>query len=505
MGANRRDQGNDWENPRCTGRSKELGHVPLVPYADERTALTGDRNASPYFESLNGDWHFKWAPKPASAPGDFFRQEFDVSAWEPVAVPGNWQMQGYGKPMYTNVQYPFPTGDLPRVPHDDNPVGSYRRDFTIPEGWAGREVFILFEGVDSAFHLWVNGWEVGYSQGSRLPAEFDITPYVRLGENTLAVRVYRWSDGSYLEDQDFWRLSGIYRDVYLWSAPPVHVRDFGIRTDLDDLPGPGAAGEAGELIAYLDRTDRIAELLEVISRRLQAIAWEDMSPVTRDALVRLGPLLSHERLAQILASHYTGALECEYSYTICGSGDVVIHVHVLPRGNLPPPPRVGLQMCLPGEHSAFSWYGRGPHETYSDRKSGARVSLYNGTVDDQYVLYITPQENGNKTDVRWVALTNGEGTGLLAVGIDLLSVSAHHFTAEDLTQATHTHELKRREDITLSLDYKQSGLGSVSCGPGVLPQYLLQPQEISYSVRLRPFSDRTASPMELGKQMIETQ
>jgi hypothetical protein len=189
--------------------------------------------------------------------------------------------------------------------------------------------------------------------------------------------------------------------------------------------------------------------------------------------------------------------ECDITYTVYGSGDVVIHTHMVSGGDLPPLPRVGLQMCLPGQYDNFTWYGRGPHETYADRKLGAEVGVYSGTVDEQYVPYITPQENGNKTDVRWVALTSESGVGLLVVGMPgehegsrLFNVSAHHFTTEDLAQARHTYELRRREDITLNLDDAQSGLGNASCGPGVLPHYLLEPREVRFSLRLRPFSQR---------------
>jgi beta-galactosidase len=1144
MLTNHRNQVNDWENPQVVGRNKEPGHVSLMPYADERSALVADRSASPWFRLLNGGWRFTWAPNPASAPHTFYEADFDDGAWDTIAVPSNWQLQGYDKPIYTNVQYPFPANDLPRVPQDDNPVGSYRRDFTIPSDWEGRQVFMLFEGVDSAFYLWINGEQVGYSEDSRLPAEFNITPYAHPGENTLAVQVYRWSDGSYLEDQDFWRLSGIYRDVCLWAAPAIHVRDFWIRTDLNDsyrdavlrarvkvrnyggqdvadhvveamlfdaggtpvfvepiaarfdaraggevtldlkqtvpapqkwsdegpylytlliilkdptgdvleiessrvgfrqvevkegqihvngmpilikgvnrhehdpdtghtvtvesmiqdirlmkqfninavrtchypddprwydlcdqyglyvldeanieshgvwdrltkdplwitpfmergirmverdknhpcvlawslgnesgygpnhaamagwlhdydptrpvhyhpagdaptvdmlapmypsvdqviamaqeegevrpivmceyahsmgnstgnlkeyweaveryprlqggfiwdwadqgirqttdegqewfayggdfgdepndgsfcinglvssdrephpamweykkvlepvavepldvtagqvritnkyrfsnlndlsiswelsadgqvlqagdLPGldihprcsemvtvpfnrpdveagteywltlsfalaqdtlwaqaghevawtqlqvpfevpdkPGldvsemprlqledteqeivvrgsdfslvlnkadgvitslqyagrelvregprlnlwraptdndastrseqrmatrwrAAGldrlhhqvervevdlvspqvarihvqarsappadaaaqarasegrrqlaeaarrlgasldedalralcsrlgvdydglaggsEADKvpgLVAHLDRVGRIPEFLEATYRWARG-AWEDVPQATREILLQLASL----PVEQLLVPDYRGGFECAYAYTIYGSGDVVMETHLVPAGKLPPLPRVGLQMRLPGEYNTLRWYGRGPHETYADRKLGAQIGVYDGTVDAQYVPYVTPQENGNKTDVRWAALTNEEGIGLLAAAMPLLNVSAHHFTTEDLTQATHTFELKRREDITVNLDYRQSGLGNASCGPGVLPQYVLEPQEMTYSVRLRPFSESVVSPMELSKQVI---
>ena len=1043
---------NDWENPQVVGRSKEPGHVPLVVYADGRQALAGDRSGSPYFSLLNGDWRFKWAPNPASAPEGFFREDFDTGAWDTIAVPGNWQLQGYGVPMYTNVQYPFPIGDLPRVPQDNNPVGSYRRDFTIPDNWNGRQIFVLFEGVDSAFTLWVNGREVGYSQGSRLPAEFNITPYVRPGENSLAVRVYRWSDGSYLEDQDHWRLSGIYRDVYLFAVPPVHVRDFWVGTEFDEayrdavlkvratvgnytdervggyvveatlfdaedravfaeplvgrveveggtevtleLERPVADPQkwsaeqpylytllvtlkdpAGDVLevegcrvgfrqvvikggqlhvngvpilikgvnrhehdpdrgkvvtvesmvedirlmkrsninavrtshypndprwydlcdqyglyvfdeanieshgvwdrltkdpewrtAFMERAIRMVERdknhpcvvvwslgnesgyglnhdaiadwihehdptrpvhyesaterrmyegpedapnIDIVSvmyptideivemahtpgetrplvmceyahsmgnstgnlkeyweaiekyerlqggfiwdwvdqgirqvtdggeewfayggdfgdepndgsfcinglvftdRQVQPALWEykkvlepvKVEPVDLFAgkvkivnryhfsdlgeldvswklaaddrvlqtgqlgrldtpagaseivavpfsvpklkpgveywltlsfvlahgtlwaeaghevawaqfkmpfdvpevsalsvadmpeleleesavhvvvrgpdfdlvfdknegvvaswqyegteLVKRGPVLNVwraptdndegalwsrqlgmewreaglDRLRHqvrevevsqlrpqavrisvrsfVCAPDCTDGFDCECVYAVYGSGDVLIQTDVVPSDKLPPLPRIGLQMCLPGVYSTFTWYGRGPHETYCDRKEGAQVGVYSGTVDDQYVPYVVPQENGNKTDVRWVALTNDSGIGLLAVayGADgdhgLLEVSAHHFTTEDLTTARHTYELKRREDITLNLDYQQSGLGGASCGPGTLPQYLIEPEEMHFSVRLRPFSRQTASPRALSKQVIE--
>ena len=223
---------NDWENLHMIGQNKEPAHNTLVPYESAESALKGDRLSSPYFILLNGQWKFNWVKKPADRPVDFYKENYDVSKWDTVAVPGNWQLQGYGIPIYSNITYPFPANP-PYIPHDNNPVGSYRRTFTIPGDWEGRQTFIVFEGVKSAFYIWVNGEKVGYSQGSMTPAEFNITDYIRPGENTLAVEVYRWSDGSYLEDQDFWRLSGIYRDVYLMSTPDVHLRDFRVITDLD--------------------------------------------------------------------------------------------------------------------------------------------------------------------------------------------------------------------------------------------------------------------------------
>ena len=207
----------DWQTPSVVERNKEPSHATLFPFADQRTALQGERDESPYVKNLNGTWRFQCVPNPASAPEGFYDPTYDVSDWAEIPVPSNWQLQGHDIPMYTNVQYPFPIDAANSVPIDDNPTGCYRHTITVPENWQGRQIFLTFEGVDSAFYLWVNGQMVGYSQGSRLPAEFNITAYSQTGENTVALEVYRWSDGSYVEDQDFWRLSGIFRTVYLWS------------------------------------------------------------------------------------------------------------------------------------------------------------------------------------------------------------------------------------------------------------------------------------------------
>jgi len=232
----------DWEDLSIIERNKEPAHCTLMPYSDIGSAKRGRRNDSPWFMSLNGLWKFNWAGALWKCPSGFHEVDYDVSGWDNITVPSNWQIEGYGTPIYVNVPYPF-AQDPPRVtstPPKDytnyenrNPVGSYRREFFLPDGWLKREVFIHFDGVESAFYIWVNGKEVGYSQGSRTPAEFNLTEYLHPSRNMIAVQVFRWCDGSYMEDQDFWRLSGIYRDVYLFAAPKVHIRDYFVRTDLD--------------------------------------------------------------------------------------------------------------------------------------------------------------------------------------------------------------------------------------------------------------------------------
>ncbi|MCP2597894.1 DUF4981 domain-containing protein, partial [Candidatus Aminicenantes bacterium AC-335-L06] len=209
-----------------------------IPYATLRSALENVWGNSPYFKSLNGVWKFHWVERPSDRPKDFYKENYDISNWNKIPVPSDWQMQGYGVPIYTNSKYPFLSPTIspnpPYIPHNYNPVGSYKRYFTIPDKWWGRQIFLHFGAVRSAFYVWINGKFVGYSQGSKTPAEFNVTKFLRKGKNSIAIEVYRWSDGSYLEDQDFWRLSGIERDVFLYSTPNVHIRDFFVIPDLDE-------------------------------------------------------------------------------------------------------------------------------------------------------------------------------------------------------------------------------------------------------------------------------
>jgi len=196
------------------------------------------------------------------------------------------------------------------------------------------------------------------------------------------------------------------------------------------------------------------------------------------------------------------AINHRQTTTVYGSGDVVIENSVEANIDVDTLPRVGLTMQVSPEFEQLDWYGRGPHENYIDRNTGAALGHYSGTVDEQYVPYIFPQDNGNKTEVRWAALTNKAGVGLLAVGNQPLEVSASHFTASDLHQANHTNQLDRREDVTLNLDVKQLGLGGASCGPGVLPQYLVKPGMYNFTVRLRPFSTADEDPGALCRQKL---
>lgn len=223
---------NDWENEQVIAINKEPARATAHP-ADTTDQALGQRERSPYCRSLNGKWRFRWSADVSERPIGFHKMEFDDGEWDTIDVPSCWQMRGYGTPIYTNIEYPFKKNPPLVRRESGNPVGSYRKTFTVPGAWDGREVFVHFDGVKAGFYLWVNGQKVGYSQGSATDAEFNITKHVIAGDNLIAVEVFRWTDGSYLEDQDGWRMSGIYREVYLLSKPKVHVRDFFVTTDLD--------------------------------------------------------------------------------------------------------------------------------------------------------------------------------------------------------------------------------------------------------------------------------
>ncbi len=224
--------GTEWEDPEVFQINRERPHATFYRHTSEATAMAAKRfEGSPFYQSLNGVWKFHWVKKPSERPAYFYLENFDVGAWDDIIVPGNWELNGFGIPIYSNITYPF-SADPPKVDRDHNPVGSYRRVFNISEDWLDQEVYIHFGAVRSAMYLWVNGKFVGYNEGSKTPAEFRLTDFIRAGENSIAVEVYRWSDASYLEDQDFWRLSGMDRDVYLYATPKVTVHDlrrFGCR------------------------------------------------------------------------------------------------------------------------------------------------------------------------------------------------------------------------------------------------------------------------------------
>ncbi|WP_165024036.1 glycoside hydrolase family 2 TIM barrel-domain containing protein [Dysgonomonas sp. ZJ279] len=235
----------EWEDETIFAVNKEPGHVTYHVYptvealkADKTFDKPWETPTSSYYLSLNGNWKFNWVKQPSERPTNFYKMNYDVSSWKEIPVPSSWEMQGYGTPIYTNITYPF-KNNPPFIQAQKgytneievNPVGSYRRDFSVPADWDGKEIFLHFDGVYSGIYVWINGTKVGYSEGANNVAEFNITKYVKPGNNTIAAEVYRWTDASYIEDQDMFRLSGIHRDVFVFATPKVHVRDYFLQSE----------------------------------------------------------------------------------------------------------------------------------------------------------------------------------------------------------------------------------------------------------------------------------
>ena len=375
-------------------------------------------------------------------------------------------------------------GMLPKL---DLPPGESRVvtvPFSMPELKPGAECWLTIRFKLAEDTLWAKkGHEVGWSQ-FKMPFEVPPAPPIRVEDMPLLNLKESGSEIT-VSGRDF---------IVIFNKELGSISSFNFRGHELVKKGP-------RLNLWCAPTDNDAPRL--------AIAWREAG------LDRLKHEVKSVRVEKIASSHIQvevkstlktpeGAerFRCAYNYDIYGSGDIIVETEIEPLEGVPPHlPRIGLQLTIPGEYNIFTWYGRGPHENHRDRKEGATIGVYSGTVDEQYVPYIMPQENGNKTDARWVSLTNNSGLGLLAVGMPLLEVSAHHYTTEDLTNAKHTYELKRREDITLNLDYKQSSLGGGSCGPDTLPKYLVKPEHTRFAVRLRPLPPED-SAMEISKRAI---
>jgi beta-galactosidase len=301
----------EWDDPAVLHLNTERPHATMMVYPTTELALEGNRDESPWFRSLNGVWKFQYSASPAARPAGFERPAFDDTAWSDIRVPGNWELQGFGIPIYSNSRYPFaydPTN--PRAQRNDNPVGSYRTVFEVPPGWTGRRVLLHFAGVDSAFYVWLNGRRIGYSEDSRTPAEFDVTSAVQAGPNVLTVEVYRWSDGSYLEDQDMFRLSGIFRDVYLWSPAARHIRDYEIQTNFDKTRRDAALAAT----VMLSNSGASAEAVSVAMDLFDAAGRQAGLPVRQTVRVGAGAD-ARVSLSLPVGAPRTWSSETPYLYT----------------------------------------------------------------------------------------------------------------------------------------------------------------------------------------------
>ncbi|MHA6247165.1 beta-galactosidase, LacZ type [Pontibacter sp. CAU 1760] len=259
---------NEWENPSVLDFNKEAPHAAFMLYGNAQDARKNDSSQSKFQQSLNGLWKFSLVKTPAARPTDFYRENLDDSKWKTIPVPANWELEGFDTPIYTNVAYPFPANP-PYIDSSYNPVGTYRRTFSVPSDWKGQEVLLHFGSISGYAQVYVNGQKAGMTKASKTPAEFNITKFLKpTGENQLAVQVFRWHDGSYLEDQDFWRLSGIERDVFLQALPKLTVWDYFLKGDLDTNYRHGLFSAAVDLRKFEGSpTDKAAVRVELFDSK----------------------------------------------------------------------------------------------------------------------------------------------------------------------------------------------------------------------------------------------
>lgn len=226
-------QSNEWENPQIVDRGKEAGRSSFLLFSNEAELKGNNPQRSELYQSLNGNWKFNIVKNPSQRPQNFYAADLDDSKWKEIKVPSNWEIEGYDIPIYTNITYPFPKNP-PFIGGDYNPVGSYRRTFTVADSWKDKEIILHFGSITGYVRVFLNGKEVGMTKASKTAAEFNVTSFLKKGDNLIAVQVFRWHDGSYLEDQDFWRLSGMERDVYLQAMPKTTIWDYFVKSDLDN-------------------------------------------------------------------------------------------------------------------------------------------------------------------------------------------------------------------------------------------------------------------------------
>ena len=323
----RKKSKNDWENEAIFAINKQPAHVTTIPFptlgslmSDSAFSTPWIMPKSPLYQSLNGNWKFNWVKQPSERPVNFYKPGYDVSSWKEIAVPSNWEMLGYGTPIYTNFTYPFknrPPFIEPQkgytIEKEPNPVGSYRRNFTIPAGWKGKQIFLHFDGVYSAMYVWVNGKKVGYSQGSNNAAEFDITKFIKPGLNVLASEVYRWCDGSYIEDQDMTRLSGIHRDVYLYATPKVHLRDYFLQSN---FTGDDFTSSTLDISTGIKNSDRKASPVTQLEVSLMNSAGKQVMSLTRNIEALKGNHETVIHLQKIIPNPDLWSAEIPTLYTV---------------------------------------------------------------------------------------------------------------------------------------------------------------------------------------------
>ncbi|WP_369048699.1 glycoside hydrolase family 2 TIM barrel-domain containing protein [Tenacibaculum sp. UWU-22] len=301
------------ENQNVISENKEDAHATFYSYATANQAIENDYIHTKNYLSLDGMWKFKWVKKPSDRPLDFYKTSFNTNDWDNIKVPSNWEIEGYGVPIYINQQYEFADSKAPvskeiefvgvipkypgKIPHDYNPVGSYKRTFTVDYSWKDKEVFLHIGAMKSGGFVWVNGQYVGYSQGSKLPAEFNVTPYLKEGKNDIALQIFRWTDGSFLECQDFWRISGIERSVYLYAQPKIRIKDVEVTSLLDDTYKNGVLDVNITLENHTTKTKKLNVSYELLNDKGRVVSSQTKEvKVKKTAVVNFNDVIKGSKL-----------------------------------------------------------------------------------------------------------------------------------------------------------------------------------------------------------------
>lgn len=262
-----------WQDIQTVCVNREEPRSAFMTYSNKEQAMTGKYEASPYYRLLNGTWKFYYVDSYKQLPGNITDANIDLSTWKDIKVPGNWEMQGFGTAIYTNIPYEFqPKNPQPPLLPETNPVGIYRRDIEIPADWSNRNIYLHIAGAKSGCYVYLNGKEVGYNEDSKNPAEYLINDYIKEGKNVLTLKIFRWSTGSYLECQDFWRLSGIERDVFIYSQPKASISDFRITSTLDDTYKNGIFRLAIDIKSRRNTTANLEVSYELVDSKKNVIA-----------------------------------------------------------------------------------------------------------------------------------------------------------------------------------------------------------------------------------------
>lgn len=412
----------EWEDPRVVELGKEPAHATFIPYSNPEDVIADEYARSPWYKSLDGSWKFYYANTPAERPERAHEDTFDDFLWKEIQVPGNWELQGFGIPIYTNFLLPF-TPNPPFINKDYAPVGTYRTRFSVPANWSGKDVILSFGSINGCGYIWVNGRPVGLSKVAKTAAEFNITPYLRKGENQLCVQVFRWHDGSYLEDQDMWRVSGLEREVMLYARNPTGIADFWVKCNLDDRYTDGAVNATINLRQTAWLTNYSVDLhiydknRQVVFTRQQKVSSDKPSPTRQVTFA--GTVKNPEKWSAEFPNLYTAVITIRD-----GQGQIVECAGT--RVGFRRIEIKGTKFLVNGQRALVKGVNRHEHE----KNSGSRALTTAGMIEDirlmkQFNLN-TCRSSHYPNDPRWLKLCDEYGLYV----VDEANIESHGMGAE---------------------------------------------------------------------------